>query len=165
MPSIAQPAFPGDDGSVSAEVAAALTAYAADPDHRHAAALAVLQHSRLLVPVVAVLGEVDYDDAGRPREKTSDMAAVLMQGRDGRTALLGFTGTEPMRRWNPEARPVQVRAADAARAALQDHAAALVLDIAGPTMFVVEEDDLQALADGLTLVEVSGGYGWVRPVR
>jgi hypothetical protein len=164
MPSIAEPAFPGDDGSVPPEVAAALTAYAADPDHRHASTLAVLQHSRLLVPVVAMLGEVEYDEAGRARDKTSDMAAVLMQGRDGRTALLGFTGTEPMRRWNPEARPVQVRAADAARAALQDSAVALVLDVAGPTMFVVEQDDLQALADGLTLVEVSGGYGWVRPV-
>ena len=33
-----------------------------DPDRRHAATLAVLQHARLLVPVVAVLGEVEYDE-------------------------------------------------------------------------------------------------------
>jgi hypothetical protein len=117
----------------------------------------------VLVPVVAVLGEVEYDEQGRAHDKTSDMAAVLMRGRDGRTALLAFTGSESLRRWNPEARPVPVPVAKAAEAALQDGAAALVVDVAGPARFVIEEDDLRALAEGRTLVEVSGGYGWVSP--
>lgn len=164
MHTIPDPGFAGDDGAVPPEVAAALAGYAADRT-RHAATLAALQHARLLVPVVAVLGEVEVDEQGLAHDKTSDMATVLMKGRDGRTALLAFTGSEPLRRWDPEARPVPVTVATAARAARQDGAEALVVDVAGPTMFVVEGDDLVQLAEGATLVEVSGRHGWARPAR
>lgn len=165
MRSLPDPGFAGDDGSASPEVLAALTSYAEAPDARHAATLAVVQHARLLVPVVAVLGEMEVDPQGLARDKTSDMAAVLMRGRDGRTALLAFSGTEALRRWNPEARPVPVNARDAARAARQDGAEALVVDVAGPALFVVEGEDLEALADGWTLTGVSDRYAWVRPDR
>ena len=165
MRSIPDPGFAGDDGAADPVLTQALVAYSADPDRLHPATLAALQHTRVLVPVVAVLGEVEYDEQGLPHDKTSDMAAVLMRGRDGRTALLAFTGTESLHRWNPEARPVPVPVAKAAEAALQDGAAALVVDVAGPTMFVVEEDDLRSLAEGRTLVEVSAGYAWVSPGR
>ena len=144
---------------------AALASYAQDPETRHAATLAVLQHTRLLVPVVAVLGEAEVDASGLAHDKTSDMATVLMRGRDGRTALLAFTGTGPLRRWQSDARPVPVPAAQAAQAALQDGAAALVVDVAGPVMFVVEGEDLDALAAGYALVEVNGRYGWAGPAR
>ncbi len=70
----------------------ALAAWAAGHT-AYAEALAALQRSRLLVPVVAVLGEVEVDADGLAREKTSDMAAVLLRGADGRLALLAFTGT------------------------------------------------------------------------
>ena len=160
---IPDPGFAGDDGSVPAEVTAALAAYDQDPQGAHRAALATLQHARLLVPVVAVLGEVEHDDQGLAHDKSSDMATVLMQGRDGRMALLAFTGSEPMRRWNPEGRPVPVSLPDAARAAVHDGAAALLVDVAGPVMFVVEGDDLRALADGFTLAELAGRHAWVKP--
>ena len=122
MRSIPDPGFPDDDGEASPEVAAALLAYDADPDRRHDATLAVLQHARLLVPVVAVLGEVEHDERGLAHDKTSDMATVLMTGRDGRSALLAFTSTEALHRWNPEARPVPVPVRTAAAAAVQDGA-------------------------------------------
>ena len=163
MRSIPDPGFAGDDGSVAPEVAAALAAYAEAPDTRHSETLAVLQHARLLVPVVAVLGEVEHDERGLAHDKTSDMATVLMTGRDGRKALLAFTGREALERWDPEARPVPVTAARAAEAARQDGADAIVVDVAGPTLFVVEADDLELLASGATLVEISGRYGWARP--
>ena len=67
--------------------------------------LAVLAGSRLLVPVVALLGEVEYDDAGLAHDKSSDMATVLLTAPDGRRALLAFSGTDAMRAWDPEARP------------------------------------------------------------
>ncbi len=165
MRSIPDPGFSGDDGAADPEVAAALAAYDADPDARHDATLAVLQRARLLVPVVAVLGEVEYDEQGLAHDKTSDMATVLMRGRDGRNALLAFTSTETLHRWNPEARPVPVPASTAAEAAVQDEAAAMLVDVAGPVMFVVETDDLRELAQGSTLVEVSGRFGWVTPDR
>ena len=163
MRSIPDPGFAGDDGSVPPEVAAALAAYDRDPDGGHRAALAVLQRARLLVPVVAVLGEVEVDEQGLAHDKTSDMATVLMRGRDGRMALLAFTGTEPMRRWDPAGRPVPVTVPDAARAAVHDGADALLVDVAGPVRFVVEGDDLRALAEGFTLAELAGRHAWVRP--
>ena len=173
MRAIPDPGFAGDDGSVSPELTAAMATYDADPDSHHDATLAVLQHTRLLVPVVAVLGEVEYDetpDGQRlARDKTSDMATVLMRGRDGRNALLAFTSTEALRRWNPEARPVPVPVSKAAEAAVQDGAAAMLVDVAGPVLFVVETDDLRELAQGHVLVQVegqvSGRYGWARPGR
>ena len=157
--------FAGDDGSAPPQVVATLTAYDEAPAARHAETLAVLQHARFLVPVVAQLGEVEVDERGLAHGKTSDMATVLMRGRDGRTALLAFTGAEALRRWDPDARPVPVTAGDAARAARQDGADAMVLDVAGPVLFVVEGEDLTALADGWTLTGVNDRYVWVRPDR
>ena len=154
--------FAGDDGSVAPDVTAALTDYAAG-EATYAETLAVLQRSRLLVPVVAVAGEVEYDERGLARDKTSDMATVLLTGRDGRTALLAFTGAEPLRQWDPEARPVPVAAALAARSAAQDGAEALVIDVAGTTRFVIEGDDLTAVAEGWTLARVGERTAWIRP--
>ena len=154
--------FAGDDGAASAAVTAALAAYAADRG-RYPDALAALQDARLLVPVVAVLGEVEHDAAGLAHDKTSDMAAVLLRGADGRLALLAFTGTETMRAWDAEARPVPVATRLAAQAALQDDAAALVVDVAGPTTFVIEGDDLRGLAAGWTLARVGERAVWIGP--
>ena len=117
----------------------------------------------MLVPVVALLGEVEYDENGLAHDKTSDMAACLLTGRDGRLALLAFTSLETLHSWNPEARPVPVSTQMAAQSALQDDAAALVVDLAGPHTFVIEGDDLDAVARGWTLAEVGGRSAWIRP--
>ena len=163
MRTLPDPGFAGDDGGTAAVVVATLAAYDTDPDARYEATLEVLQHHRVLVPVVAVAGEVEVDEAGLAHDKTADMATVLMRGRDGRTALLAFTGTDAMRRWQPDARPVPVDLPTAAKAAAQDGAEALLVDVAGPVRFVVEGDDLAQLAAGSTLVEVSDRYGWATP--
>ena len=163
MRDLPDPGFVGDDGSADLELSAALAAYAQRPAELHDATLSVLQHHRLLVPVVAVLGEVEYDEQGLAHDKTSDMATVLMQGRDGRTALLAFTGTESLRAWKADARPVPVTVATAAAAAVQDGADAVLVDVAGPVLFAVEADDLRELAQGHVLVPVSGRFGWGTP--
>ena len=126
-------------------------------------ALAAVRESRLLVPVVAVLGEVEVDERGLAHDKTSDMATVLLQGADGRMALLAFSGMPALQAWDPEARPVPVTARTAAQAALQDGAAAIVVDVAGPATFVVEGQDLEGLAQGWTLARVGGRSAWVTP--
>lgn len=155
-------AFPDDAGEQSPAVAAALASYAADPG-AFPRVLAALQSARLLVPVVALLGEVEYDEQGLAHDKSSDMAAVLLTGQDGRLALLAFTGTAQLEAWNPEARPVPVPAPVAAQSALQDEAAALVVDVGGPVTVVVEGQDLVGLAAGWTLAEVDGHSVWLRP--
>lgn len=167
MRRIPDPGHAGDDGRVDPEVRRALEAYDAAPEaaETHARAIGALQHTRLLVPVVAVLGEAQIGDDGLARDKSSDMATVLMRGQDGRTALLAFTGTDALTRWDPQARPVPVAAPQAAEAALHDGAAALLVDVAGPYPLVVEGADLRSLAEGYTLMELSGRHAWVRPDR
>ena len=156
--------FGDDDGSADARLAAALAAYDADPDAHDREVLAVLQDSRLLVPVVAVLGEVEVGEDGLARDKTSDMATVLMRGPGGRTALLAFTSLAALQAWRPDGRPVPVAVPAAAQAARHDGADTLLLDVAGPVRFVVQDDDLQALADGFRLADVGGRLAWTKVV-
>ena len=151
MRTIPDPGFTNDDGAASAEVTAALAAYEREPG-RLVEALAVLQDARLLVPVVALLGEVQHDERGLAHDKTADMATVLMQGSDGRQALLAFTGQEGLTRWNSAARPVPVTVQTAAKAAVQDGAAALLVDVAGPVPLVVEGAVLESWAAGERLL-------------
>lgn len=163
MRAIPDPGFAGDDGRADPELAAALEVFDRDPDATYAATLAVVQDARLLVPVLAV--SMAGDTGAGDGEGTVDMATVLMRGRDGRAALLAFTGTEALRRWDPSARPVPVSVPTTAASALQDGADALVLDVAGPVRFVVEGADLGRLAAGerLVLDVLSGSYAWARP--
>ena len=159
---IPDPGFAGDDGSAPADLAAALVTDAADPG-RTLEVFVALQRSRLLVPVVAVLGEAEVDEAGLAHDKTSDMATALLIGRDGRQALLAFTGLDTLAAWRPDARPVPVAAPLAARSAVQEGAAALVVDVAGPTTYAVEGPLLDGLARGWTLAPGADGPVWLQP--
>ena len=159
---IPDPGFAGDSGAADPAVSAALAAYARDRS-RYADALAALLGSRLLVPVVALLGEVEEGPDGLAREKSSDMAAVLTTGRDGRTALLAFTSTDALGSWDQQARPVPVPMRVAAASAVQDGADALVVDLAGPVTMVVEGEDLRRVATGWVLALAGDRPAWIRP--
>lgn len=165
--SIPDGGFAGDDGSAHPGLAAALAAYASDRG-RHLEVFLALQHARLLVPVLAVPGDVEVigevDGAGRTREKTSDLATVLVTGRDGRQALLGFSSVETLTTWRADARPVPVAAPLVALSALQGGAAALLVDVAGPTTYVVEGDLLEGLAHGWALADTGQGLAFVEEV-
>lgn len=157
---IPDPGFADDDGAPDPALRAALTARA-EGRETPGEVLALLTGARLLVPVVAVLGEVEVDERGLAHDKSSDMAAVLVTGADGRTALLAFTGADALAAWDPAARPVPVSAATAATAAIQEGAAALALDLAGPASYVLTGQDLEAVAAGWRLVRVEGRLAWV----
>lgn len=159
---ILQSSFPDDDGTASAALVRALETYAGDRG-AFPEVINALAPSRLLVPVLAVLGEVEYDERGLAHDKSSDMATVLLTGADGRQALIAFTSTESLHRWNPEARPVPVPAHVAALSAVQEKAAALVIDIAGPVPFVIEGTDLEPFAAQWPMVRVGEQSGWMRP--
>ncbi|MFT4009267.1 MAG: SseB family protein [Nocardioidaceae bacterium] len=160
MRTIPDPGFADDTGAVSTAVTETLTRFEQAPAEGYAEVIAALHDSRLLVPVVATLGEVEYDEHGLAHDKTSDMATVLMRAPDGRLGLLAFTSIASMQRWDPAARPVPVAMRLAAKAALQDGADVVVVDVAGPVTFVVGQRELRALADGLALVRIGDDLAW-----
>ncbi|TJZ41964.1 SseB family protein [Streptomyces piniterrae] len=146
---IPDPGFSDDDGSADPALAAALAAYGADRT-AEPRLLAALAGARLLVPVVALLGETETGPDGLRREKTSDMAVPTLQAPDGRRALPAFTSMDTLRRWRADARPVAVPLRQALLAASHEKADTLVLDLAGPVTYQLAGPALRALAEGRT---------------
>jgi SseB protein N-terminal domain len=176
--SVTRPA--GDSGGADPAVTAVLSAYAAGQATEHAALTAVAA-TRLLVPVVAVPVEPGArpGDSGTPPqgcerhggatsgeaadpgaageagqvgwEKETEMALPTLIGNDGRKAVIAFTGTETIRRWRADARPVPVPANRLWPAVAAEQADAVVIDVAGPVPLVIEGARLAALADGAPL--------------
>ncbi|MFI6060248.1 SseB family protein [Streptomyces sp. NPDC051286] len=164
MKNIPDPGYSDDDGTADPALTAALAAWAED---RTAVGpvLEALKGTRLLVPVVAVLGEVEEDEedsreapgkggggrrvGGLRREKTSDMAVPTLQAGD-RRALPAFTSTASLARWDPKARPVAVPLHQALQAAAHEKADTVVLDLAGPVAYELTGSALLALAEGRT---------------
>jgi hypothetical protein len=139
--------FTGDAGEADAALASALAGHAegrVDP----AGVVAALSRARVLVPVVAVLGE-GHPAAGDMRaDARADMALVTLTGADGVRALLAFTSTAALSAWDRAARPVPVESARAALSAVAEGCSRLLLDVAGPHLFVVARPAVWALAQG-----------------
>ncbi|GAB7063999.1 SseB family protein [Streptomyces mexicanus] len=155
--------FSDDDGSADPRLSAALAAWAED---RTAVdpVLKALKGARLLVPVVAVLGEVEEDEKGLRREKTSEMAVPTLKAGH-RTALPAFTSTDSLARWDPAARPVAVPLHQALEAAAHEKADTVVLDLAGPVPFELTGPALLALAEGRTTADPLADPAVVDAVR
>jgi SseB protein N-terminal domain len=136
--------FRGDRGAADPGVTAALAAYQAGQGSEQAA-LAALAAARLLVPVIAVLGSGPA--TAQHGDKDSEMVLPTLIGRDGRPAVLAFTGLDALARWRPDARPVPAEADRVWRAAVAD-GCAVVIDVAGPVPLAVEGARLAALAAG-----------------
>lgn len=142
----AAPAFAADGGAADPVLTEALGAFAAAPA-LWARVVAALTNARLLVPVVAT-ETGDRSSAGG--EGGADMALALLVGEDGRQAVPAFTSLDALARWDPEARPVPVEARRAAlvAATASGGAGVLVIDVAGPVPFVLEEPVVGELASG-----------------
>ncbi|MFE3491650.1 SseB family protein [Streptomyces sp. NPDC059175] len=148
LKNIPDPGFSDDDGSADPALTTALAAWAEDRT-REQPVLEALKDARLLVPVVAVLGEVEEDENGLRREKTSDMAVPTLTAGD-RRALPAFTSTAALALWDPQARPVAVPLHQALQAAAHEKADTLLLDLAGPVTYQLTGRALLALAEGRT---------------
>ena len=147
--------FRGDRGAADPRVTAALAAYQAGQGSERAA-LGALAAARLLVPVIAEPSHKEPSHKGQSGEgesgkgqgdKDSEMVLPTLIGRDGRAAVLAFTGLDALARWRPDARPVPAEADRVWRAAVAD-GYAVVIDVAGPVPLAVEGARLAALAGG-----------------
>jgi hypothetical protein len=147
----AQP-FAGDDGSADADLAGALAAFSAGPDAEALAAVVrAWAPTRVMVPIVAVLGEGDDVRSAAEQgqgDKSADMALVTITGRDGRRILPAFSSTAALADWNATARPVPVEAARAAQAAVLEGCDAIGIDLSGPNSCVLPRPAVWAVAQG-----------------
>lgn len=139
------PPIPDDDGSASGALIERLAEFEAG-EIGGEPVLAALAGARLLIPVVAILDEADVAADGQLHEKHSTMATVLVQRRSGGRALLAFSSTDALGRWRADARPVPLAAPLAARAAVDEDAETLLIDVAGPVPFAVSDAELQLVA-------------------
>ncbi|WP_345035051.1 SseB family protein [Streptomyces sannanensis] len=163
LKNIPDPGYSDDDGSADPRLAAALSAWAADRE-AEPQVLAALKGARLLVPVVAVLGEVELDENGLRREKTSDMAVPTLNAGD-RKALPAFTSIASLALWDPGARPVAVPLHQALQAAAHEKADTVVLDMAGPVPYELKGAALLALAEGRTTTDPLADPAVIEAVR
>jgi len=139
--------FRGDRGAADPLLTAALAAYHVGQGSEQAA-LDALAAARLLVPVIAEQSHKDQSHKDRSGgDKDSEMVLPTLIGRDGRPAVLAFTGLDALARWRPDARPVPAEADRVWRAAVAD-GCAVVIDVAGPVPLAVEGARLAALAAG-----------------
>ncbi|WP_374010196.1 SseB family protein [Leifsonia sp. LS-T14] len=140
-------AFGDDDGSAPPALLGALAAFRAGEVGAEAVVDA-LRDSRLLIPLVAELGEEGENDAGLRVDKSQELSIVTVAGPDGRTVQPVFSSVTAMQAWNPAARPVPVEGRRVALAAASEQTELIVLDPTSETEFVLRRPAVWAVAQG-----------------
>ena len=141
--------FEGDDGSADPALLEAITNFknglvsASD-------VVEAFSNARLLVPLVANLGESEVGEHGLKIDKSAELSIVTVQAPDGQPALPVFSSVEAMSIWNPNARPVPNNARAIALAAASEGNTRIVLDPLSPTEFVIRRPAIAAIAQALT---------------
>lgn len=138
-------AFERDDGSAPRALTEALAAFRAGESGADAVVDAI-RTARLLIPLVAQLGESGTTEAGHLVDKSQELAIVTVAGPDGRTVLPVFSSVSAMQRWNPKARPVPADGSRVALAAASEETDLVVLDPLSETEFVIRRPAIWAIA-------------------
>jgi hypothetical protein len=137
--------FADDDGSASPALIAALAEFHQKPSDPRAV-FAAFSTSRLLIPLLADLGESGEGAHGQTVDKSADLSIVTVQTPDGQTGLPVFSSVETMARWNKTARPVPSDAIRIALAAASEGNTRIVLDPGSATEFVFRRPAIKAMA-------------------
>lgn len=139
-----------DDGSAPEALVAALRRFRAG-DGGQGDVVAAFAHSRLLIPLLAELGDGGSDTGahGLAVDKSQELSIVTVEGPDGRRVLPVFASVGAMSRWNPDARPVPADGVRVALAAADDGTDLVVLDPGSETEFVLRRPAVWAVAQSL----------------
>lgn len=135
-----------DDGSAPPLLADAVRRFRAG-DAGEAAVVDALREVRLLVPLIAELGDHGVTEAGHVVDKSQELSIVTVAGPDGRTVQPAFSSVAAMAVWNPEARPVPVPAVRVALAAAAEDTL-VVVDPRGEGEFALRRPAIWALGQG-----------------
>lgn len=137
-----------DDGTAPEQLIDAIRRFRAG-ELDEAEVIPVIAVSRLLVPLVAELGEEGVAPTGHRVDKSQELSIVSVAGPDGRTVLPAFTSVSAMSAWNPLARPVPVAATRVALAAVSEGTELVVLDPTSDSEFALRRPALWSIAQSL----------------
>lgn len=138
-------AFAGDDGSAPEQLIEAIRRFRVHELGEREVVDAV-RDARLLVALVADLGESAPAHGHLHGDKSAELSIVTVAGPDGRSVLPAFTSVAAMSAWNPKARPVPASAVRVALAAASEQTDLVVLDATSPTEFVLRRPAVWAIA-------------------
>jgi hypothetical protein len=134
-----------DDGSAPERLIEALRRFRSR-ELGEAEVIDAFRASRLLIPLVARLGEAGDGDFGHTVDKSAELSIVTVAGPDGRDVMPVFSSVAAMQRWNPAARPIPADAVRVALAAAGDGTELVVLDATSDTEFAIRRPALWAIA-------------------
>lgn len=135
----------GDDGTADPRLIDAITRFRAG-QASEAEVVDAVRECRLLVPLVAELGDEGTTEHGLIVDKSQELSIVTVAGPDGRPVLPAFSSVDAMTHWNSKARPVPVAGTRVALAAAGEGTDLVVLDPTSDTEFVIRRPALWAIA-------------------
>lgn len=133
-----------DDGSADPALIAAIAAFRTGTGEAEAVVEA-LAAARLLIPLVASLGEAGEGAHGQKVDKSADLAIVAVRTPDGEVGIPIFSSVSTMQNWNPKARPVPTEPIRIAAAAAQEGSTRLILDPGSESFFVFRRPAIWAI--------------------
>ena len=140
--------FAGDDGSAPKEFLTAISGFRSGALGQ-ADVVDALRVSRLLVPLLAKLGESEIGANGLKVDKSAELSIVTVKAPDDQDALVVFSSVAAMQRWNPSARPVPTDAIRVCLAAASQLSTRVVIDPGSETEFVIRRPAIARMAQSL----------------
>jgi hypothetical protein len=136
--------FADDDGSARPELIQAIEKFheTLNPNE----VFVEFSKSRVLIPLLADLGESEIGAHGQTIDKSADLSIVNVKTPDDQVGLPVFSSVEAMQRWNPSARPVPSDAVKVALAAASEGNTRIILDPGSETEFAFRRSAIAALA-------------------
>jgi hypothetical protein len=142
--SFEQNSFAEDSG----DTPSALLPVLADRPVDKVALVAALSGSRLLIPLIAELGEGEIGPNGLKVDKSADLGIVAVATPDKQTAIPAFTSVADLTAWNSQARPVPASSAKVCLAAASEGHTRVILNPASSAI-ALRRPQLAAIAQGL----------------
>jgi len=136
--------FANDDGSARPELINAIREFHETGDA--AKVFSEISKSRLLIPLLADLGESEEGAHGKTVDKSAELSIVNVQTPDNQVGLPVFSSVESMQRWNKTARPVPSDAVRVALAAASEGSTRIILDPGSETEFAFRRAAIAAMA-------------------
>jgi hypothetical protein len=137
-----------DDGLADSTLIAAIAAFQSRIGSLELVMTAFAE-ARLLIPLMANLGESGEGEHGLTVDKSAELSIVTVRTPDGQNGLPVFSSVESMKVWNPEARPVPNHGRAVALAAASEGNTRIVLDPMSPSEIVITRPAIAAIAQGL----------------